>query len=184
MNDVRIRPLRGRMIFAVLTLGLCALYGLATGVLSLIRPGFMADGQIDLMVLAATGLAFVSWLFEARTNLEGVEPRLRWHPIWSHTGWLIPLASLVIPLLVVREIDRATQQLANGTDRSGLFATWACSWTIFQLAWIVPSGGVTKMAVVVIEVVAAVAAIMLVLRITEQQEAVASLHLVRATSTG
>jgi hypothetical protein len=135
---VRIQPLRGRAIFAVLTLGLCALHGLAAAVLPLIRPG--------------------------------VEPRLRWHPIWAYGSWLIPLASLVIPLLVVREIDRASRHLANGSDRGGLFAVWATSWTIFQLAWFVPGGDVVKVVVAVVETVAAVAAMLLVLRITAEQK--------------
>jgi hypothetical protein len=174
MNAIRFQPLRGRMTFAVLGLGLNGLHGAVIAVLALTGSTFVLEGWIAWMLLLGGGLPFIAWLFDARTNLEGVEPRLRWHPIWSHTSWFIPVLCLVVPLFVVREIDGATQRLANGSDRTGLFAVWATSWTVFQIAWFVSGGLVMG----VVEVVAATAAVLLVLRITALQQIAGSPRLV------
>jgi hypothetical protein len=177
MNAIRIQPLRGRMIFAVLTLGLAGLHGAVTAVLLLTRSTFVGESWVEAFLLLATGLAFVAWLFDARVNLDGVEPRLRWHPIWSYAGWFIPVASLVISLLVVREIDRATQRLANGSDRPGLFTAWAVSFTAYQILLFIPGGRAVGVVLAVVQVVAAIAAILLVRRITAEQQIAASPHL-------
>ena len=176
---VRIRPLRGRAFFAILALALAGLHGAATAVLPLTGSGFGFAGWVSGMVLPATAVLFISWLFDARTNLDGVEPPLRWHPIWCYGAWLIPVWGLVIWLQVCNEIDSATQRLAGGPARPGLFAVWATLWTPLLIAWLLGGGVVTA----ILQVVAAVPAIMLVLRITAQQEAAAALRPLRLGGT-
>jgi hypothetical protein len=62
------------------------------------------------LVFVLTALAFIQWLHRVRRNLESLGfTGLRWSPAWSVGAWLIPIANLVIPLLIVNEIDEALQ---------------------------------------------------------------------------
>ena len=63
------------------------------------------------VVLLATGVLFVIWLYQA---YEAAESRgatdTQWSPGWAIGGWFIPLANLVIPILVVNEVTRMSNQ--------------------------------------------------------------------------
>jgi hypothetical protein len=157
-------------MFAVAGLVSAGLLGAVGAVLSVSRSAVVLDRRIDQAVLAFAGLAFISWLFEARINLDGVKPRLRWNALWAYAGWWVPGVSLVVPLLVVNEIDSTTQRLANGSARHGLFAAWAVSWTVLQFVYVGSGGPGGAVAAGIVQAVAAVPAVLLVLRITAQQE--------------
>jgi Domain of unknown function (DUF4328) len=130
-----------------------------------------ASTLVAALVFVLTGLAFIQWLYRARRNLDELGATgLRWRPSWAIGGWFIPVANLVIPLLVVREIDRADPQPRPGR---WIFAAWATTWTVYS----VPSygfvqdrdGADAEIALQVVGIVAAVCAILLVRRITASQ---------------
>jgi len=60
---------------------------------------------VGALVAAA---AFVAWLYRARRNAGRLSGSLQWAPGWAIGGWFIPVASLVIPYLVVRDVRRAS----------------------------------------------------------------------------
>lgn len=98
-------------------------------------------GVAVLSALAAAG-GFVTWLYRARRNLEVLAapapapdpapdpaPAPAWGWGWALVGWLVPVANLVIPPLVVMEV--AGRSLARvgrrGTVAAVLtWAWWAC----------------------------------------------------------
>jgi hypothetical protein len=53
------------------------------------------------------GVLFIIWIYKAYRSAEsrGATER-RWGPGWAIGGWFIPFANLVIPKMVVNEIDR------------------------------------------------------------------------------
>jgi hypothetical protein len=66
----------------------------------------VADRSWILGALAAA-VAFVTWLYLARRNAGRLGGALEWAPGWAVGGWFIPVAGLVIPYLVVRDVRRA-----------------------------------------------------------------------------
>ncbi|WP_144122930.1 DUF4328 domain-containing protein [Catellatospora sichuanensis] len=59
---------------------------------------------VGLLVAAA---AFIIWLHRARRNAERLGGAPVWAPGWAVGGWFVPAANLVIPYLVVRDVQRA-----------------------------------------------------------------------------
>lgn len=60
------------------------------------------------------GILFIIWLYKAYRSAEsrGATGR-RWGPGWAIGGWFIPLANLVIPKMVVNEVDRMSSPEAG-----------------------------------------------------------------------
>lgn len=60
------------------------------------------------------GILFIIWLFNAYLSAKsrGANQR-RWGPGWAIGGWFIPLANLVIPKMVVNEVDRMSSPQAG-----------------------------------------------------------------------
>jgi hypothetical protein len=84
----------------------------------------MALGVCLVGVLAALG-GFLTWLYRARRNLEAAPgPRLAWGPGWALLGWLIPVANLVIPPLVVAEVTRHSLARAGRPGAAGVTLAW------------------------------------------------------------
>jgi hypothetical protein len=130
-----------------------------------------ASTLVAALVFVLTGLAFIQWLYRARRNLDGLGATgLKWRPSWAIGGWFIPVANLVIPPLVVHEVDRAGSRQQPGR---WVFAAWATTWTVYS----VPSygfvqgraGAGAEVALQMVGIVAAVCAILLVRRITASQ---------------
>jgi hypothetical protein len=74
----------------------------------------VADRSWVLGSLVAAA-AFITWLYQARRNAGRLGGAMTWAPGWAVGGWFIPVARLVIPYLVVRDVRRAsgpTPQLA------------------------------------------------------------------------
>lgn len=49
------------------------------------------------------------WAYRARRNVQGRQSGFTWAPGWAIGAWFIPLASAVLPYLVLRETERAAQ---------------------------------------------------------------------------
>jgi hypothetical protein len=70
-------------------------------------PGALDSASWASLSMWVAGILFIVWLYKAYRSGEsrGAEGR-RWGPGWAIGGWFIPLANLVIPKMVVNEIDR------------------------------------------------------------------------------
>ena len=60
---------------------------------------------LGLLVAVA---AFIAWLYRARREAERLGGAPVWAPWWAVGGWLVPVANLVLPYLVVRDVRRAS----------------------------------------------------------------------------
>jgi len=77
------------------------------------------------VALLSTFITFLWWLYVALRNLHRWGLRPRWGPGWAVGSWLIPVADLVLPLLVVRE---AARRSGSGRGGSALVLVW---WVVF-----------------------------------------------------
>jgi len=69
--------------------------------------------HIQMTLLAATAIAFITWLYRCRANLRAFGTRhLRYPRNWAVFGFLIPVVNLVRPYQVVREVWKASDPSA------------------------------------------------------------------------
>lgn len=74
--------------------------------------------KIQITLLVATGIAFMTWLYRARANLRAFGTRhLRYPRNWTIFGFLVPVLNLVRPYQVVREVWQASDP--RTTDPAG-----------------------------------------------------------------
>jgi hypothetical protein len=158
------RSLRGLSVALVWLLGAATVAALATAgaffhrrqLLEGVRGGdrLQVDDvhRADDLVTAALGVGFaialailvvlIVFLFRAAKNTQLWDrSKPRWAPGWTIGGWFIPVASIVIPALVVRDIwSRTPQRDIDGTERtvSGRIVGW------WWVTWI--AGGVLMRA--------------------------------------
>jgi Domain of unknown function (DUF4328) len=96
-------------------------------------PG-LVDIALDASVIRFLGtivsaFAFITWLYLAMRNIKrwGITG-LTWSPVWAIVGWLIPLANLVIPPLVVNAADKGSSASVRGgvpeSASAGLIGAW------------------------------------------------------------
>lgn len=65
--------------------------------------------QVQMTLLAATAIAFMTWLYRCRANLRAFGTRhLRYRRHWAVFGFLIPVVNLVRPYQVIREVWQAS----------------------------------------------------------------------------
>jgi len=71
-------------------------------------------GAFALLVSWISGILFIIWFFQAYTSAEsrGASGRT-WGAGWTIGAWFIPFANLVIPKLVMNEVDRMSNPLAG-----------------------------------------------------------------------
>lgn len=82
-----------------------------------------------LVVLVVGGVTFLVWLYRARVNVEGSDVRQRLGTGWTVGAWFVPLANVVLPLMVVADVWRASAPVQQrGT---GLVDAW---WAAVLLA--------------------------------------------------
>jgi Domain of unknown function (DUF4328) len=150
-----------------------------------------------IVALIFAGIAFISWLYRARVNLYyfGV-PDLRWRSSWTIWSWFLPFVNFVIPLRVISEVDRASECRADAADAGrgrppygrAVFVGWAITWTSYLVLGRYTSVATpslvdlstrdldrfTGLSVVstALEIAAAVCAILLVRRVTANQDRV------------
>ncbi|MFQ5418567.1 MAG: DUF4328 domain-containing protein [Myxococcota bacterium] len=73
--------------------------------------------KIQITLLFATGIAFVTWLYRARANLRAFGTRhLRFSRNWAVFGFVIPIVNLVRPYQVVREVWQASDPSTTEPD--------------------------------------------------------------------
>jgi hypothetical protein len=93
-----------------------------------------------LLLVIATGVVFIIWQWRAAKDaavLGRAWPRFG--PGWSIGGWFIPLANLVIPVLIVQDLWRATSPFSEPGShwrqqpRSALVSCW---WTLLIAGWL------------------------------------------------
>jgi hypothetical protein len=77
------------------------------------------------VALLSTIITFLWWLYVALRNLVRWGLRPRWGPGWAVGSWLIPVADLVLPLLVVLE---AARRSGSGRGGTALVVGW---WVVF-----------------------------------------------------
>jgi hypothetical protein len=104
--------------------------------LGLIHP------TLIVVALIFAGIAFIGWLYRARVNLYyfGVFD-LRWKSSWTIWSWFLPFLNFAIPLRVISEVDRASERRADAADGGrgrppygrAVFVVWAITWTGFLL---------------------------------------------------
>jgi uncharacterized protein DUF4328 len=93
------------------------------------------------LVLLATGVVFIAWLYRAAKNNETLgREQPRFGAGWAIGSWFIPLASFVIPVLIVQDLWRGADPDRPRGDpawrespRSALVAWW---WGAWVLAWV------------------------------------------------
>ncbi len=105
----------------------------------------VADWSWILGSLVAAA-AFVTWLYRARRNAGRLGGALAWAPGWAVGGWFIPVASLVIPYLVVQDVRRASGPTAQLAPVGWWWASALVTVLLNQLIWlyhVVTSDGAT-----------------------------------------
>lgn len=134
----RIGALRSAGMAAAVLLAVVAVADLADWALT---PLVVADpnGPVALAALGAvllevvgflgTAVAFITWLVIAARNVRSWGIRTTYGPGWAIGAWLIPLANLVLPILVVRETARASAtahgpQVPPQYAKAGLIGSW------------------------------------------------------------
>lgn len=134
------------------------------------RSPLQFDAGLSFGLLIAAALLFFSWLFDARTEAQAGGPLLRWHSFWVVAGFIIPIVNLVLPILVMRELQR------RSGGGFGAFLAWAVAWVLFQASTPVvylfaglvaqPSMRPTILILSLLHLAAAAAAVVMVLQIT------------------
>jgi len=125
---------------------------------------------IFLVLLAATGVVFINWMWRSAHNNDALgRIRPRYSPGWSIGGWFIPFVNLVIPVRVMHDLWQGSDLETSGhTDwrrlrRSPLVGWW---WGCYIAGGLLAA----RYAGMVFIVAAAVLAILLVRQVTERQE--------------
>jgi uncharacterized membrane protein len=88
---------------------------------------------VDAVIQLFCGVAFICWLYRVRANLDAVPEDFRWSAGWAIGGWFVPIASMFIPLAIVGEVDRASARRAGRPRRIGVFVGWVVSWTAYTV---------------------------------------------------
>jgi hypothetical protein len=195
--------LRGRSIVAIIAVVIATLATCVAAVAPLFAPGAQVvevSTGVSLALYLGAGIAFVVWLYRARANLEsfGVYD-LNWARGWAIGAWFVPLANLVLPILVIGEIDKATaarraettQDTWGGRDSGRpIFILWAVFWTLRSVGSYAPivlqdfspaaGAGVKGL----IEIGAGLCAVLLILRITNNQETLRDAEPARLANAG
>lgn len=91
----------------------------------------LAGGYVVLLGVLVAGIAVIAWTVRARAGAEALSPAPhRMGRGWAIGGWLLPVANLVLPLIVVTDIGRAGGAM---TPVQGRVTVW---WACWIGAWI------------------------------------------------
>lgn len=153
------------------------------------RIDSLNDAFLGITLIVA--VVFIMWMWRAAKNNEALgrqQPRFR--PGWAIGGWFIPLANLVIPVLIMQDLWRGSDQsIPRGdmrwkiADRSALVGWW---WGLLFASRVFnaignsigDNGGLTNLRQGIaiqtvgtaITIVAAVLAVLVVRRLGERQD--------------
>jgi uncharacterized protein DUF4328 len=82
-----------------------------------INAGFFILWSVSIGCWVCAVVAFAMWLRRAVANLPALGAReLRFTPGWAVGWWFVPLANLVVPLLIMVELWRASDPRVAATD--------------------------------------------------------------------
>ncbi|MEU6980055.1 DUF4328 domain-containing protein [Streptomyces sp. NPDC046371] len=139
------------------------------------------------LLLLATAVLFIVWMFRVRGNAEVWAPDLQSRAKgWMIAGWVVPIVSLWFPRGLIADIWRASRPEPYGPDRRGEFVLINFWWLFFLVSRITTEVGsrsfedartvdtlvaATQWILVgdALDLVAAALAILLVRRLTSMQ---------------
>ena len=83
-----------------------------------------------VMAILVTYVLTGIWLWRARRNTDLIAPDRQGRPskAWVWLGWIVPIASFVVPIRVIDDVWRATVR-----DNEKMIKRWRASW----IAWLV-----------------------------------------------
>lgn len=89
-----------------------------------------------IIFTVATATVFICWFWAARNNAEAYLPnRGKLGVGWSVGGWFVPVAALVLPCIVARDIYRGTMAgRADGREGGGQITGWW--WGTYVAFWV------------------------------------------------
>lgn len=149
---------------------------------------YAVAGFLQPLAMAATIVVYLIWFLRVRVNAEVFNPfGHRMKRAWAGWGWFVPVVSLWFPRRIMLDIWDASSPA--GRARHGLVNTW---WTLWIVALVTSRGGYTAyrnadtadeiqravgqvLLSDVVDIAAAVFAILVVLRLTRMQHEKASL---------
>ncbi|MFE9116338.1 DUF4328 domain-containing protein [Streptomyces sp. NPDC007172] len=145
--------------------------------------------SLQLWAMAATAGFFIAWFHRTRTNAEVLDPgSCSTGPGWAIGVWFVPLVNLVMPWLIARDVTRASVRPAPAhTGRGAPFAllnAWWLAWVASKVLALIGSrlpaagadvaaahrGAGVMIAIDVLNLAAAVLAILYVRQLTYRQE--------------
>jgi hypothetical protein len=108
------------------------------------RIDTLNDTNLALVVI--TGVAFIVWTFRAAKNNAALgRAGARFGPGWAIAGWVIPIANLVIPVLIIQDLWRGSDSGVPRGDprwkignRSLLVGFW---WGLFLAGRVLVAAG-------------------------------------------
>ncbi|WP_232662793.1 DUF4328 domain-containing protein [Pseudonocardia sp. TRM90224] len=115
--------------------------GYATGV-GAIKQSMINQG-ITVLVCFVAAIVFIVWLSRARENAERISPAapMRLAKGWAAGSWFVPFANLVLPVIVVLDVWRASAPSAEQRG-GGLVGLW---WFVSVGTWLLwPIAGMVR----------------------------------------
>jgi hypothetical protein len=103
-----------------------------------LMPWGMANAMVDrswIFGSLVAAAAVATWLWLARRHVERYGGTLAWAPGWALGGWLIPVANLVIPYLVARDVQRGSGPVAQSAPVGWWWVCVLATVLIHWLAW-------------------------------------------------
>jgi hypothetical protein len=87
------------------------------------------DSTVVVALGAAAAVLWLVWQYQAHANLRAMVPGLQFRPVPAVAAWFIPGANLILPMLALRELWRASDP--GGGD-------WRKAWTtpVLWLWWL------------------------------------------------
>jgi hypothetical protein len=125
-------------VFALYLVGLALRIFLPAQVLIFERDPVFVIGAIDITVFYASLIPFLTWIYRANSNARSLGASgMEFTPGWSVGWFFVPLANLVKPYQVMRELWRTS---SNPGDWKGepvpakIGAWWGAWWAVFLLS--------------------------------------------------
>ncbi|MCF3122161.1 DUF4328 domain-containing protein [Streptomyces arenae] len=147
---------------------------------------YAASGVLQVVALIATAVVFIVWFHRVRVNAEVFAPdEHRMRRGWAVWGWLVPIVNLWFPRRIALDVWHASEARRPVTDDSpGLLNAWWSLWVADLLVgrWAsrtylraedpeeITSAVANMMIADVLDIVAAVLAVVFVHRLTRMQD--------------
>ena len=88
-------------------------------------------GVIYIAGFIVTGITFLVWLAKVSMNLAPLGTKKQeFNPKWALLWWFIPIAAILMPYLVVKEIWRESHPEGNESPMSLFIGPWWITWLI------------------------------------------------------